>query len=161
MECVVAKILAIDPSSTEVGLFDGNMAHTIIAPKAPRPERLAYIFRELINWLHSNGPYDFVVYEEQFARGGPATRALYGAVGVIEAASVMQGAGTMSIPQETLRGWLAKQLGIKKIKRSEEKKAMAEVSAFYYADKSLETEHEKDAACLLAFTITQGEVNGN
>ena len=96
------------------------------------------------------GPYDFVVYEEQFVRGDAATRCLYGVVGVIESVAIMCGAGVMPVPQGTLRSWAALQGADPQLKGKE---LYAVVAALYddgLASRKV-SEHEMDAACVYHF----------
>lgn len=150
------KLLAVDPGSNSVGLFDGKTYTTLVAPKTQqRPERLAFIGRGFVDFLDKHGPYDFVVYEEQFVRGGPATRALYGAVGVIECSAINSGAGIMSVPQSSIRQWAAHTVGGWKGDTKGLMVAAAEKSGYSGA----QTEHEWDAACLYAYTLAKGKFN--
>ena len=107
------KLLAIDPGTNLVGLYCNQHGARVLNvrphKKAPRAERLACLAAKLSDEL-AGRDYDFVVYEEQFTRGNAATRALYGAVGVIEAVAIACGAGAMPIPQPTIRKWAKGQI---------------------------------------------------
>lgn len=159
------RILAIDPGSFQVGaywgegrsktlhLYDtGKSKAKIVA--TPRPARLSSLATQLYELLDSH-PIYFVVYEEQFVRGGAATKALFGAVGVIECVAHTCGAGVMSVPQSTLRKWaLSKLSGLPKVRTAKE--LYSEVAASY-ADTSRMTEHEKDACVLWNFVQEEGQ----
>lgn len=151
----MTRILAVDPSSTEVGLYDGRSLCFTIKLKGDRPARLGELFKELD--YHAIG-YDFVVYEEQFVRGGAATKALYAAVGIIEAAATIHGQGVMSVPQSTLRKWAESKVG----KAPDTKTLMRWVAAERLtADTPLpRTEHEWDAAALWFYIQEKGIING-
>ena len=158
----MSKILSIDPSSTEVGLYDGERAYTIVAnKKKPRPERLAFIMQHLSSFIAANGPYDFVVYEEQFTRGGAATKALFGAVGVLEAVSITMGAGVMPIPQGTLRKWAMAEYNMTGVLSSKASKELYEKIARHYdprVEHGYASEHEMDAAAMYYFIQAEGEI---
>lgn len=146
----VSKILAIDPSTTNMGLYDGQRSLLISATAKLRAERLGFICEALSTFMSDYGPYDFVVYEEQFQRGDAATRCLYGIVGVIEAVANLCGAGVMPVPQGTLRSWAALQGVDPKLKGKE---LYAKVAALYddgLASRKV-SEHEMDAACVYHF----------
>lgn len=154
------RILAVDPGSTSLGLYDGKHSLTLEA-KGKRPERLASLAGDFLMAMQDHGPYDFVVYEEQFVRGGAATKALFGIVGIIEALSVNHFAGVMSVPQSTLRKWAAQVSDWGPVKRGDEKELMgriaSEVALRGFARAS--TEHERDAACLWYYIREKGTIN--
>lgn len=153
------KLLAIDPGSTELGLYDGERAATISGGKGARAERLAKIGVGLVDFLTEHGPYDFVVYEEQFSRGDGATRALYGCVGVIECSAINSGAGVMSVPQPTMRAWAALGFIGSRPKKREEWKRLYMVLGVNEACSQgvdLKTQDEYDAACIYAYIMDQG-----
>ncbi len=152
------KILAIDPSSTFVGVYDGTGGEVIKGGDGERAERLANIGYELSEVMNQGEPYDFVVYEEQFVRGDAATRCLYGAVGIIEAVAINSGAGVMPVPQGTLRQWASKIVG-KKFKGKELYKTIA----CHYDRRlmaSTTSEHVLDAAAVYYFIQHNGEFDG-
>ena len=154
----MTKILAVDPGTTEMGLYDGSHYTTIAANrKKPRYERLGFMAEKLGSWFAEFGPYDFVVYEEQFVRGGPATKALYGVVGVIEALSTMSGAGVMPIPQGTLRRWAEKE-GPDGLKGKALYEQIAVNKDEYLAAGPGVTEHVFDAACIYYFIEAEGSI---
>lgn len=155
---MVRKILAIDPGSNNMGLYDGEAGATLVANRGePRAQRLAALMDQLTKFFAQNGPYDFVVYEEQFVRGGPATKALYGVVGIIEAVSAYAGAGVMPLPQGTLRKWAAQQMKELKGKELYEKLAVARDPRLLQLPGV--TEHVFDAACVYHFISDNGEFN--
>ena len=154
---MVKRILAIDPGTKQLGLYDGEQGMTMFAdPKKSRPERLAELGLKLVEWLEEQEPYDFVVYEEQFTRGDAATRALYGVVGIIECAAINAGAGVMPLPQGTLRKWaeLEDTSGAKG-------KGLYESLAVTRDPRLMHlpgvTEHVFDAACVYHFIADHGE----
>lgn len=154
----MSKILAIDPSSTALGVYDGEAHCTIVANgKSPRPERLCFIATKLSDFMAIHGPYDFVVYEEQFVRGGAATKALYGIVGIIECMSISMGAGVMPLPQGTLRKWAASE-GPDNCKGKELYQRVAVSRDPNLAGTSV-SEHVFDAACIYYFIKDKGEIN--
>ena len=155
----MAKILAIDPSTTQLGLYNGELHATLAASaKSPRPERFSYIAARLSDFLQDTGPYDFIVYEEQFVRGGAATKALYGIVGIIECLAITSGAGVMSLPQGTLRKW-AKQEGPDGLKGKELYQRVAiQFDERLAVDPSV-SEHAFDAACIYYFIQHKGQIN--
>ena len=142
------RVVAIDPGTNAMGFYTPGLAQTFYAPpKAGRPERLAAIMDALEYRLDRAGPFDFVVYEEQFVRGGPATKALYGVVGIIEALAVKHGAGVMSVPQSHIR----KFLGEKPAKGETWKDVMARFAlarGFQFG-----SEHEADAFTLYTYVM--------
>jgi Holliday junction resolvasome RuvABC endonuclease subunit len=160
----VVKILAVDPGSNEVGLYWGpGLSKTLYLidqslsksarAKTPRPERLARLLEKFQYALEMIGPH-YVVYEEQFVRGGAATKALFGAVGVIEAVATKYGAGVMPVPQSTMRKWAVSRV-CGEVKTLNAKGLYATVSRQF--DSSCETEHERDACVLWRFIQEQGE----
>jgi len=159
----MTRILAIDPGSNEVGLYWGPGQSTTLyltdmslskskRAKTPRSHRLGILARKLDGYLRYIQP-DFVVYEEQFVRGGAATKALFGAVGVIEAAAFQVNAGVMSVPQSTLRKWAAARATEA---QATPKRLYAWVARSF--DVTPKTEHELDACVLWHFIQEQGEV---
>jgi len=154
----VKKILAVDPGTIELGLYDGDNSATIVTSrKNPRPERLAFMASKLADFIAIHGPYDFIVYEEQFVRGNAATKALYGVVGVIECVSISCGAGVMALPQSTLRKW-AQSEGPEGLKGKElYQKVAVSKDARLAADTSV-TEHVFDAACIYHFIQAKGTI---
>lgn len=160
------KILAIDPGTNELGLYDGERAATLSVSKKKmvRSERLAELGVKLVDFMFEHGPYDFVVYEEQFCRGDGATRALYGMIGVIECSAVNSGAGAMPIPQATIRKWAHEKLQemagmpMSRPKNREEWKARLETLAISLKPHTLDltTQDEHDAACIYFFFEQKG-----
>lgn len=155
------RVLAVDPGSVEIGLFDGKRGTTLsVDPKMPRPERLAALGELFKQHLQNNDVFDFVVYEEQFVRGGAATKALFGIVGIIEATSINMGTGVMSVPQSTTNKWkkarLEEETGCKPPKKS---KLLNELVSQTYGSK-VSTEHEHDAACIWHYINETGVING-
>ena len=167
------KLIAIDPGSTQVGLYDGHKAATFelrrmkrsgVPDTTGRPERLANLAMMLGAAL--NLGYDYLVYEEQFVRGGAATKALFGAVGVIEAVAHSAGVGVAPIPQGALRKWSNEQLAADRIVIPEGKgadKLRLRTAAELLVprdrfDVSKFTEHECDAAVLWHYAMQKGEV---
>jgi Holliday junction resolvasome RuvABC endonuclease subunit len=151
------RILAIDPSSTCMGLYDGTSSVTI-ASLGDRPKRLAELATQLVGFLQMSQP-DVVVYEEQFVRGRAATVALYGAVGLIEATATQYGAAVIPAPQATLRKWCQGKVG--KIKDTKE--LMQKAASHCMCGKSNvavpQTEHEWDAAAIYYYAkenVTRG-----
>lgn len=162
------KLLAIDPGSNEVGLYWGpgtgrTLYLTDQALKkhkraaVSRPERLASLATQLSTFLVEQGPFDFCAYEEQFVRGGGATKALFGAVGVIEAVLSTHWVGVISVPQSTTRKWATDawaHLG----PQSKERNRL--VAHSLDPDDTVRTEHEADACVLYWFMQKKGEVDG-
>lgn len=156
----MARVLAIDPSSTEVGVFTGGYYTTIVAnKKSPRSERLGFIANALAEIIEQFEGFDFIIYEEQFVRGDAATRALYGAVGIIEAVGTLSGAGVMPIPQSTVRKWVRECLDPPV--KLPPKELYREAAALFYGHDFAEraTEHECDAAVIYHYIKQNGEFN--
>lgn len=162
------KLLAIDPGSNEVGLYWGVgksltlylTDQTLKKHKraaVSRPERLASLAMQLSSFLVDVGPFDFGVYEEQFVRGGGATKALFGAVGVIEAVLHTHWAGVMSVPQSSTRKWAR---GAGKDFGDVGPKQLNALLAERLGGRDVErTEHEADACVLYWFMRENGEVS--
>lgn len=160
------RLLAIDPGSNEVGLYWGpgtrktlKLYETRLPVKTPRPRRLNNLAKQLADAVFEFGPFDFAVYEEQFVRGGPATKALYGAVGVLEAVLDLHEIGIMALPQSTVRRWAKQQLPVGG--------SILGAKLLYSAVASIKdpqieqrSEHEDDACVLWHFTRENGETNG-
>lgn len=103
------RILAVDPGSHVAAAASAAHSVTYVLSRNPkradeRPSRLSSLAEQLTETIHLFHP-DFVVYEEQFVRGGAATKALFGAVGVIECVAASNGCGVTSVPQSSLRKW--------------------------------------------------------
>lgn len=118
-------LIAIDPGSFAVGVYAGPGTGAVLSTvdaslsaskqkATPRPERLAKLAEKLNDYLEglrAKGPLPpFAAYEEQFVRGGGATKALFGAVGVIEAVLTMNNVGVIAIPQSTTRRWATEKM---------------------------------------------------
>lgn len=153
------KLLAIDPSSTLVGLYASNKTAQLnlvdlCKSKAPkRAERLGVLAEALADFLQRFGPYDFVAYEEQFVRGNAATRALYGAVGVIEAVAETSGVGTLAVPQATLRSWVDKKLTENNVTPIGDAKKRYSAVDKILGGNIMETQDEKDAKAIWFFVM--------
>lgn len=157
----MTRILAVDPSSTALGLYDGERARTIATTaKMLRPERLGHMLDALYQDFVQAGGYDFVVYEEQFVRGGAATKAIYGAVGIVEAIATSSGAGVMPLPQSSVREWAQKKAEwAGRLKRDDIKQVYAIVAkTLAPAGTVFNTQDEMDAACLYYFVREKGIV---
>lgn len=155
----MTRILAIDPGSQFVGLHDGNNRGSLDLTKGrkkvpERPERLGYLAETLADWIAMFGPYDFVAYEEQFVRGGAATKALFGAVGVIEAVAWSAGCGVLSVPQSSVRKWVRGFTPSLK----DPKKMYACAAAHLGAETEGWTEHEIDAFVILTYVKEHSHV---
>lgn len=157
----MTKILAIDPGTNQLGLYDGENCGTLEATKKwHRPQRLSFMMSELTDFLDIHGPYDFIVYEGQFVRGGAATKALFGVVGVVEAVAHFNGAGVMDVPQATVTKWCKEKAGIEKGAKVDRKALMEQVVNGMNPAVVPESEHEYDAACLWYYIKEKGLING-
>lgn len=155
------RLLAVDPGSMNTGLYDGQTAELIELsskklgnPNANVAERLALLMNRLSEYLLLN-PVDFVVYEEQFVRGGPTTKALFGAVGIIEAVAHNNSAGTMSVPQASIRKWAYRKafeaVGEAELNRLDTKGVYRCVAGLY--TNAALSEHECDAVCIYHYVL--------
>lgn len=156
------KLLAIDPGSKELGLYDGNVAATLYLGEknADRPDRLADLGVQLNDFIAEHGPYDFVAYEEQFVRGGATTKALFGVVGIIECTAVNSGAGVLSVPQSMIRKWageMAEWAG--KVAGHEKEVYKTAAMTCAHVDMEFSSEHEYDAACVYYYVTQKGLVS--
>lgn len=153
------NIIAIDPGTFEVGVYREGQAHTLYLydrtlsvarqKRTTRPYRLSSLATQLQPLLYN---LDFLVYEEQFVRGGAATKALFGAVGVIEAIAECAGLGVMSVPQSTTRKWVKEQCENAKLTPSDIKDPKAWTRLYAHMQGlELATEHEYDAYCLYEY----------
>lgn len=165
------KLLAIDPGSNEVGLYWGpGTGRTLYLTDqslkkhkraaTPRPERLASLAAQLASFIEEHGPFDFAAYEEQFVRGGGATKALFGAVGVIEAVLSTHFVGVISAPQSSTRKWAKG-----KTASAERDPKLLNLLLSGQLDPTgrpgaLRTEHEADACVLYWYMKENGEVSG-
>ena len=167
---MIKGLLAIDPGSNEVGLYWGpGRSRTLYLTdqslskskraQTPRPERLANLLQQLDDFIDDHKlEFQFAAYEEQFVRGGGATKALFGAVGVAEAAATRRGLGMISIPQSTVRKWTMR------YSRGEGgAKGGNSACAKYHEPMrwlSEMTEHERDACAIWYYMQENGEVDG-
>lgn len=158
------KLLAVDPGSQTVGLYAPEFVRTLDLmqgeKKVERPERLSRLMVQFAEAMIDAGPVDFVVYEEQFVRGGATTKALFGAVGVIEAVAGLQFAGVVSVPQASLRKWAwGTLMKAGKAKDTMGDKQVYKAVASLYTDTSGFDEHQCDACCVYHFTM-ENQTNG-
>lgn len=156
------KLLAIDPGSRVMGWAfvdtdKGGIIETgvIVATGSTRPERLGSILHQLTRFIKDRLP-DYVAYEEQFVRGGAATKALFGVVGVIEAVANIANAGVIAAPQSMTVKWLARELNTTDTK---DRKALYK----RYATEQLKIirpeQDEYDAASILSFIVHNAKVD--
>lgn len=152
------KLLAIDPGTYQAGFYSSVRRATLSMNhiKEGRPRRLSTLATFLAELIVEDGGYDFIAYEEQFVRGGAATKALFGAVGVIEAIADTSGCGVLSVPQSTVRTWLVEKWSQPK---SKDPKVYTDAAARYLVgakEHALMTEHEKDACCIYHYVMEKG-----
>lgn len=142
------KLMAIDPGSKEMGI----MYHGLDRPftlkfLGDRPARLADVMLRL-GWLFLNHAplVDTVLYERPFARGGPATRCLWGVAGIIEAVATEHGCATLDITPSMLKKWALGKGGGKR-----DKAPMIELANTMGYDGL--NEHEADALLLYHYGL--------
>ena len=106
------KILAVDPSTTSCGVFDGVTPETWVF-KGTRPVRFAAFaeqFSAKLKQAADTGmPFDVVIYEYAFARGADATRCGWGMDGIIEALATSGGCAVIDVQNGTLKKWAREQ----------------------------------------------------
>lgn len=149
------RLVTVDPGSHVAAAASAGRSSTFHLSgdaKKPRerPARLGSLAEQLTDFLYEH-PADFVVYEEQFVRGGAATKALFGAVGVIEAIAASCGCGVTSVPQSSLRKWA---LAMFPELKGEWKALYRAVAKRYrpQAEPKM-TEHECDAVALYHYVV--------
>ena len=103
-------ILAIDPSTTEMGWAtnkptwgDADKLGVLVqSKKDSRPTRFMGMSTDLVNLMDEIRP-EVVIYYTPFSRGADATRCGWGMVGIIEALATDAGAAVMDIAEATVR----------------------------------------------------------
>lgn len=157
------KILAIDPSTTVVGFAmdtdDGPVTDFVNLGKGPRQERLG----ALLYWVDTvlrNRASTVVVYYTPFARGRDATRSLWGAAGVIEAAAAKRRILAVDMPEATVRAYFGIKSTLKKAERRADLKqqSIAKASELGY---NVSNDDEADAALLYHYAKENVRVNKN
>lgn len=118
------KILAVDPSTTSCGVFDGVTPETWVF-KGNRPVRFAAFAERLSAKLKeaadTDMPFDVVIYEYAFARGADATRCGWGMDGIIEALATSGGCAVIDVQNSALKAW-ARSRGAEIIPANKKKK---------------------------------------
>ncbi len=159
------KLLAIDPSTTEVGVYDGFSAETwkLGGKKAKLSERLGDLMVRVAEKLteEPDNPFDFVACEENFMRNKATTEALNKALGVIEAMAWNSGAGFMMVPNGTVRAW-ATGTGRKQVSdKDDADNPMFAKARLLVPRKMWHTldQHTADAICIYNYVIEKGWVD--
>lgn len=100
------KLIAIDPGSNEMGIMHYRLARPrTLYFSGNRPYRLAQVMLQLDDIFVVDPFIDTVLFERPFARGGPATRCLWGVAGIIEAVATKHGCATLDITPSMLKKW--------------------------------------------------------
>ncbi len=148
------KLLAIDPSTTLLGLYSDNKTAQIDitslcnSKKPERAERLAKLAEVLADFLQKFGPYDYVAYESQFSGV-----ALPAAVGVIEAVSWTSGSGVFPVHQSKLRAWVNEKLKENNVTPIGDAKKRYSAVDKILGGNTVETQDEKDAKAIWFFVM--------
>jgi len=114
-------------------LYDGD--------RRARAGEVMLMMHRLLRELKPKG-LEVVVYEDTFARGINATKALYGLVGIIEATCANAGFTAMGVPPQTVKTFATGKGNATK----EEMIAAAQIMGY-----DGDNEHEADSYCLLKY----------
>ena len=140
------KILAIDVGKS-MGFFDGENPWTKTF-EGDRQERAAATLLYLEELAAQPTPFDVWVYERPFARGGPATRALWGLAGIIEAVGQSNGAAVVDIDNNKIRKFVT---GLGQ-KQGKSKQPMMDACLDHFGWANVD-EHSADAVCLYHYFL--------
>lgn len=147
------RIFAIDPSTTQLGFcYDNTHGETSlnfhrINSKQDRPARLRQVFLFCMAFFEQQKP-DVVIYYKAFHRGEAASRAAFGASGIIEALADYNDAAVLSVTDTTVRAYFGIKSGLPKgVKRRADLKqqSLAKASELGYNPSN---DDEADAALL-------------